>query len=110
MLFCRDIRICCDLHTFLGDFGQKKCLILSKTVILGQKLHLYMVYIAYCDKLKLQICNCAQKRRICGENSKYAPDENCCGHFCPRRKTANFCHPATEQETWLTFDQNDEDV
>ena len=23
MLFCRDIRICRDLRTFLGDFGQK---------------------------------------------------------------------------------------
>ena len=24
---------------------------------------------------------------------KYAPDENFWGHFCPRRKAANFCHP-----------------
>ena len=28
-------------------------------------------------------------------NGKYAPDENFCGHFCPRRKAANFCHPAS---------------
>ena len=37
-------------------------------------------------------CN-LQKRRICPENSKYAPDENVYAHFCPRRKAANFCQP-----------------
>ena len=47
--------------------------------------------------INLQICNYAQKRRICRKNSKYAPDENYCGHFCPRRKAANFCHPVFSQ-------------
>ena len=34
-----------------------------------------MVYIAYYSDMNLQICNYAQKRRICRENSKYAPDK-----------------------------------
>ena len=62
-------------------------------MFLGQEMHYNMVHIAYYTELNLQICNYAQKRRICREISKYAPDENFCGHFCPRRKTANFCHP-----------------
>ena len=49
-----------------------------------------MTHIAYYTEL-----NYAQKRRIFCENSKHAPDENFCGHFCPRRKAANFCHPAS---------------
>ena len=27
------------------------------------------------------------------QNCKYAFAENLYGHFCPRRKAANFCHP-----------------
>ena len=46
---------------------------------------------AYYTELSLQNCNNAQKRRICRENSKYAPDENFCGHFCPHRKAATLC-------------------
>ena len=52
-----------------------------------------MVYIAYYTKLNVQNGNNAQKRRICRENSKYAPDKKFCGHFCPHPKAANFCHP-----------------
>ena len=29
----------------------------------------------------------------CSKNSKCAFDKNLYGHFCPRRKAANFCHP-----------------
>ena len=54
----------------------------------------YMVYIAYYTVLNLQICIYAQKQRICRENSKYALDESFYGHFCPRRRAANFCNPA----------------
>ena len=47
----------------------------------------------YCISwIKFAICNYAQKRRKC-ENTKYAPDEKFCGHFCPRRKAASFCQP-----------------
>ena len=41
----------------------------------------------------VQICNYAKKWRICRENSKYVPDENFRGHFCPSWKAPNFCHP-----------------
>ena len=58
-------------------------------------MHYNMVHIAYYTELNLQFCNYAQKRRISRENSKGAPDNNFCGHFCPRRKAANFCHPGT---------------
>ena len=63
-------------------------------MFLGQGVHYYMVYIAYFTELNLQICEYAQKRRICRRNCKYAIDENFHGHFCPRRKAAKFCHPA----------------
>ena len=66
-----------------------------KTVFFRQEVHYNMVYIAYYTELNLQICNSAQKQRICRENSKYASDENLYGHFLPRRKAANFCHPAS---------------
>ena len=39
---------------FLKIFGQKKCLFGLKTVFLRQKVHYYMVYIAYLSKLNLQ--------------------------------------------------------
>ena len=80
---------------FLEIFGQKKCLFGSKTVFSldRQEVHYYMVYIAYFTELNLQICDYAQKRRICRENCKYVLDENFHGHFCPRRKAAKFCHP-----------------
>ena len=53
-----------------------------------------MVHIVYHTELNLQICNYTHKQCIYPENSKYAPDENFSGHFYPRRKAANFCHPA----------------
>ena len=56
------------------DFGQKRYLF-------GQELHYYMVYIAYCIQIYFQICNYLPKRRICPENSKYAPDEKLCVPF-----------------------------
>ena len=65
-----------------------------KTVLLGQEVHYYMVYIAYFTELNSKIWDYAQKRRICRENCKYALDERFHGHFCPRRKPAKSCHPA----------------
>ena len=93
MLYCRNIMFCCDLCTFWKTLGKKKCSFRSKTVFFGQKVPYYMVNIAYYTEFNLQICNYAQKRRICRGNSKDVPDKNFCGHFCPRRKAANFCHP-----------------
>ena len=57
-----------------------------------------MVHIAYYTELNLQICNYAQRRRICRENSKYEPDF--CGHFYPYRKATNFCRP--DERNWPT--------
>ena len=94
-LFCCELRFVA-IYALFGDLWAKKCLFGSKTVFLGQEVHYYMVYIADFTELILQICNYVQKRRICRENSKYAPDENFCGHFCPRRKAASFCHPGTK--------------
>ena len=68
-----------------------------KTVLLGQEVHYYMVYIAYFTELNSKIWDYAQKRRICRENCKYALDERFHGHFCPRRKPAKSCHPAKSQ-------------
>ena len=56
---------------FLEDFRQEKCSFGSKKkCFLGKKC----------------------------KHSKYAPDENFCAHFCPRRKVANFCHPASKSD------------
>ena len=93
------IKICRDLRTFWKSFGKKNVpfWVKNSAVLLGQEVHYYMVYIAYFTELNLQICDYAQKRRICRENCKYVLDENFHGHFCPRRKAAKFCHPAWTQ-------------
>ena len=56
----------------------------------------------------MQIYNYPQKRRICYENSKYAFDKIFYGHFCPHRKSANFCHPGVIGENQYQWpDHND---
>ena len=70
-LFCRELRFVA-IYALFGDLWAKKCLFGSKTVFLGQEVHYYMVYISYHTESNLQICNYAQKRRICRENSKPA--------------------------------------
>ena len=50
-------------------------------MFLGQEVHYYMVYIAYFTELNLQICDYAQKQRICSWNCNYGFDENFNGHF-----------------------------
>ena len=51
--------------------------------------YMVFVFVTYHE----QICNYAQQQHICRENSKYTHDESFYGHFCLRRKAANFCHP-----------------
>ena len=87
------IKICRDLRTFWRTFGKKSAFLGQE----GQEVHYYMVYIAYFTELNLQICDYAQKQRICRKNCKYALNENFHGHFCPRRKAAKFCHPAFKE-------------
>ena len=82
-----------NLSTFWEYLG-KKSVFWVKNSVFRQEVHYYMVYIAFLNELNLQICDYAQKRRICRENCKYALDENFRGNFCPRRKAAKFCHPA----------------
>ena len=53
-------------------------------MFLGKEVHYYMVYIAYYTVLNLQICI-------------NVLDKNPYGHFGPRQKAANFCHPASEK-------------
>ena len=72
---------------------QKKVPFWVKTVLLGQEVHYYMIYIAYFAELNSKIWDYAQKRRICRENCNYALDERFHGHVCPRRKPAKSCHP-----------------
>ena len=97
-LFCRELRFV-GIYVLFGDLWAKKCLFGSNTAFLGQEVHYYIVYIAYFTEFNLQICDYAQKRRICRENRKCAFDENFHGHFCPRRKAAKFCHPAHIETT-----------
>ena len=80
-----------------GDFlyfGQNKCLFWSKTALLWQEVHYYIVYSAYDTELNLLICIYAQKPHICRKNSKYLLDESFYDSFCPHQKAANLCHPA----------------
>ena len=72
------------IYALFGNLWTKKCHFWSKTVLLWQEVHYYMVYIAYYTVLNLQICNYAHKRCICRENGKYALDESFYDHFCPR--------------------------
>ena len=76
----------------MEDLGTKKCFFWDNNSFFVQ-VHYYSLHgiHAYYTELSLQNCNNAQKRRICRENSKYAPDENFCGHFCPHRKAATLC-------------------
>ena len=59
----------------------------SNKCFLGITLVFLRIYVLHI------ILNKIRKFAITRKNSKYAPDENFWGHFCPRRKAANFCHP-----------------
>ena len=62
---------------FVEDLGPKKTFLGggSNTVFMWQEVPFYMVYIAYYTEFNLQLCY-VQKRCICREDSKYAPDLN----------------------------------
>ena len=75
---------------------EKQCLFGSKTVFFGQEVY-------YLTELNLQICDYAQKQRICRENCKHALDKNFHGHFCSQRKDAKFCHPESDHSIILTL-------
>ena len=91
--FCRELRFVAIYALFFWDLWAKKVPFWVKTVLLGQEVHCYMVYIAYFTELILQIWDYTQKRRIWRENCKYPLDENFHCHFCSRRKAAKLCQP-----------------
>ena len=63
-LFCRELRFVA-IYALFGDLWAKKVPFGVKTVHYN-----IMVYIAYFTELDLQICDYAQKRRICRKNCK----------------------------------------
>ena len=81
------LEICCDLGKFLGQkqpitslkklgtscFGPFSAFfwLWKGPLASGQEVHYFMVYTAYYAELIFQICNYAQKRRMCRKNSKY---------------------------------------
>ena len=50
-LFCRKLIFVAIYALFFGDLWAKKVPFLVKTVLLGQEVHYYMVYIAYFTEL-----------------------------------------------------------
>ena len=66
-----------------------------------QEVHYYMVYIAYFTELNLQICDYAQKRRICRENCKSCLTKGFMAIFAPAESLpspATMQHPNTIQK------------
>ena len=53
-LFCRKLRFVA-IYTLFGDLWAKKVPFGVKTVLLGQEVHIYMVYIAYFTELNSKI-------------------------------------------------------
>ena len=54
-LFCRELRFVAICALFFGDLWAKKVPFGVKTVLLGQEVHYYMVYIAYFTELNSKI-------------------------------------------------------
>ena len=54
-LFCRKLRFVAIYALFFGDLWTKKVPFGVKTVLLGQEVHYYMVYIAYFTELNSKI-------------------------------------------------------
>ena len=54
-LFCRKLRFVAIYALFFGDLWAKKVPFWVKTVLLGQEVHYYMVYIAYFTELNSKI-------------------------------------------------------
>ena len=53
-LFCRELRFVA-IYALFGDLWAKKVPFWVKTVLLGQEVHYYMVYIAYFTELNSKI-------------------------------------------------------
>ena len=82
--------------------GQKKCFFGSKQFFLGKKFTFtwYKLHI-----ILNQICKFAITRKNDAFVAKIINMHltNFYSHFCPRRKAANFCHPASHPSSPLTL-------
>ena len=91
-----------DLCTFWKNLGKKMPFWVKKSVSWGKNA---LLHGTYCILYWIEYANLQSraKRRICRENSNYAPDENFCGYFCPRWKAVKFCHPVSTHCTDYRF-------
>ena len=106
-LFCCELRFA-TIYALFGDLWGKNAFLGQKQFFLGQEVHYYMIYIAYSIELNLQICNYAQKRRICRKHCKYALDKNFHDHFCPQRCSATLSLQIDEHSQFvqITFSKS----
>ena len=65
---------------FWKTLGKIKCVFL-KAMFLGQEVHYYMVYIAYCTESKLQFCNYAKKMTQLSQKEQIRAGNFFCGLF-----------------------------
>ena len=93
-LFCRDIKICCDVCTFWKSLGKKESFFLYQKQCFFVKKCSITWYIMQIILSKISKFAITCKNDILSRNSKYALDKNLYGYLCLRRKAANFCHPA----------------
>ena len=67
------------IYALFGNLWTKKVFLWVKKSVSWARSALLHGLSSYYTELNFQICNYAQKRRICRENSKYVLDEICCG-------------------------------
>ena len=74
-----------------------------KTVLLGQEVHYYMVYIAYFTELNLQICNYLKNDAFVAKIVNTRLTKIFMTIFAPveTRKAAKFCHPVPEERVLM---------
>ena len=90
------------IYALFGDLWAKKCLFGQKQGFLGKKCTItwYILHIILSKIGKFAI---TRKTTRLSRNSNYALYESFYGYFCPRRKAANFCHPARLFDPQFTF-------
>ena len=87
--FVRILRFAVIYALFVRLGGKKVFFLAQQRRILSKSALLHGLYWISYWIISANL-NYAQKQRACCENSKYTPNENFYGPFCPRRKAANF--------------------
>ena len=105
-LFCRDIKVCPDFHTFWKSLAKKVLLGVKNSVSWARNALFNTWYIFHI--ILRYICNYAQKRRICRENSKYALDNFFMAIFVlakrlPTSATPHECYVDGDCDTIVMF-------